>query len=55
MLLAHRAVYDEIVGPIPYGLTLDHLCANPPCVNPAHMEPVTPGENRKRGGSPHLR
>lgn len=45
---AHRAVYRVLVGPIPKGLYLDHLCRNPPCVNPAHLEPVTPGENLRR-------
>lgn len=39
--LAHRAMYVLMVGPIPDGLTLDHLCRNPPCVNPGHLEPVT--------------
>jgi HNH endonuclease len=46
---AHRFVYQALVGPIPDGLQLDHLCRNPPCVNPAHLEPVTPRENLLRG------
>jgi hypothetical protein len=49
VVLAHRWAYEEIVGVIPSGLELDHLCRNPACVNPAHMEPVTHRENVKRG------
>ena len=45
---AHRWVYEQYVGPIPEGLELDHLCNNPPCVNPAHLEPVTHTENMLR-------
>ena len=45
----HRVVYELLVGPIPAGLELDHLCRNRPCVNPAHLEPVTHGENMRRG------
>ena len=43
--LLHRAVYKALVGPIPEGLTIDHLCRVTSCVNPAHMEPVTLREN----------
>lgn len=46
---AHRRVYELLVGPIPDGLQLDHLCRNRWCVNPAHLEPVTHVENVKRG------
>jgi hypothetical protein len=46
---AHRFAYQELVGPSPEGLVIDHLCRNPPCVNPDHMEPVTIGENVRRG------
>jgi HNH endonuclease len=38
---AHRVGYTLLMGPIPVGLVLDHLCRNPPCVNPVHLEPVT--------------
>lgn len=46
---AHRVVYEAHRGPIPAGYGLDHLCANPLCVNPDHLEPVTTGENVRRG------
>lgn len=45
---AHRVAYTEIRGAIPAGLSIDHLCCNKLCVNPAHMEPVTHGENSRR-------
>lgn len=46
--IAHRYVYEQVVGPIPDGLQLDHLCRNPGCVNPDHLEPVTAAENLRR-------
>jgi hypothetical protein len=46
---AHRRSYELLVGPVPDGLELDHLCRNPSCVNPAHLEPVTHAENVRRG------
>jgi hypothetical protein len=49
---AHRWMYEYLVGPISDGLQLDHLCRVPACVNPAHLEPVTPKVNYLRGESP---
>lgn len=46
---AHRLSYEVFVGPIPEGLTLDHLCRNKACIRPSHLEPVTNDENVKRG------
>ncbi|MFE9372297.1 HNH endonuclease [Streptomyces sp. NPDC006711] len=62
---AHRVAYLAFIGPIPEGLVLDHTCHSMDttcpggsdclhrrCVNPAHLEPVPPGENTQRGVSP---
>lgn len=46
---AHRLAYEALVGPIPAGMQLDHLCRTRRCVNPAHLEPVTNRENAARG------
>lgn len=49
---AHRFAYELLVGPIPEGLQLDHLCRVRHCVNPQHLEPVTHRENVLRGIGP---
>lgn len=46
---AHIVVYEILVGPVPKGLHLDHKCRCRLCVNPHHLEPVTPQENTRRG------
>lgn len=45
---AHRWAYEQVKGPIPDGLELDHLCRTRNCVNPDHLEPVTHAENHER-------
>lgn len=49
--VAHRWLYERVVGPVPEGLQLDHLCRVRHCVNPAHLEPVTQRENLYRGNT----
>lgn len=51
---AHRFAYSHFIGPIPDGLVIDHLCRVPACVNPDHLEPVTPRENVMRGLLPSV-
>lgn len=49
---AHKVVYEILVGSVPEGLELDHLCRNRRCVKPGHLEPVTRRENVARGVAP---
>ncbi len=50
-LAAHRLAYEWLVGPIPDGLEIDHLCSVRNCVNPTHLEAVTHKENTMRGNT----
>lgn len=45
----HRISYMEFVGSIPYGAVIDHLCRQPSCINPEHLEAVTQKTNVRRG------
>jgi hypothetical protein len=49
---AHRRAFEMAKGPIPAGLTIDHLCRHPWCVKPSHLEAVSIGENVRRGQAP---
>lgn len=51
MVGAHRFAYELMVGPIPSGFVLDHLCKRHDCVRPSHLEAVTERENLRRGNS----
>lgn len=49
VMVAHRFAWEVLRGPIPQGMQLDHLCRNRRCVNPEHLEVVTPRTNVLRG------
>jgi hypothetical protein len=49
LVRAHRFAYETLMGPVPEGLELDHLCRNRICVFPGHLEPVTHRVNHARG------
>lgn len=53
-LYAHRAMYEQEIGPIPEGLHLDHLCRQTKCIRPDHLEPVTHAKNLQRGNGTKL-
>lgn len=53
-IYAHRVYYERTKGTIPAGLQIDHLCRRRNCVNPAHLEAVTAGENLRRGQAAKL-
>jgi len=48
----HRLAYELLVGPIPDGLTIDHLCRIRACCCPGHLEAISLSENKRRGMSP---
>lgn len=52
--VAHRWMYEQRVGPVPDGMHLDHLCGQPDCVNPSHLEPVTAQTNNRRSRATKL-
>lgn len=52
--LAHRLAYEQLHGPA-RGLDIDHLCFERSCINPAHLEAVTRGENTRRSNIHHAR
>ncbi|TAM22399.1 MAG: HNH endonuclease, partial [Nevskiaceae bacterium] len=53
-LLAHRWMWTQLFGPIPDGLVIDHICANPGCVNPAHLRLCSQAENCRDGAGTTL-
>ena len=53
MMYAHRAAWELTNGPIPEGMEIHHKCENKKCINPKHMELVTPAEHYARHRKPY--
>lgn len=53
-IYSHRFSYEFFKSPIPEGFVIDHLCKNPFCVNPEHLEAVTQKINYRRGDHPEI-
>ena len=51
--LAHRALWQLLVGPIADGIDLDHLCRNRRCANPDHMRPIARGDHQRQTMTRH--
>lgn len=52
MSYAHRLAYESLVGPIPTGKGIDHVCYSRACVNPAHMRLADRAENMRNRKKP---
>ncbi len=52
-MAVHRLSWRTVVGPIPDGYWVDHICRNRPCCNPNHLRLVTPKQNALENNSGH--